>query len=306
MDEEQYEFYKQKLDALLAEAKEIGLPFESACVFVQDAGQIYVVHLQPVKYRNIYSHTKSFTSIMVGIAIDEGKLCLEDHLVDFIGDEMTPEQRENFKDVRLIDLMTMRSGMGGSILMEFDRRKGLCYKDYLAYVLSHPVLHQPGTEFAYSNGDTFLASIMVSRAYGKPFYELCYERIFKPMHCICPTWESDLKGNCVAATALFLGIEDMNKLGIMLLQNGLYGGSRIVSKAYVDLLRNTRVPAKGWGDYSLQIWHNPKGDVLRADGLHGQFTFIDFDRRIALSFQRGEDERADEARALIEKYFFAE
>lgn len=304
MNEELTKGYIERLHQMFAEAKNIGLPFESVCLYIKEDSYVYVEHFQPVKYRNIYSHTKSFTSLMVGIALDEGKLRLTDHLVDFIHDELTPEQLKEYKDITLMDLMTMRSGMGGNILMEYDRRRGLCYKDYLAYVLSHPVVNKPGTVFAYSNSDTFLASIMVARAYGKPFYQLCYERLFKPMNCICPTWESDLLGNCVAATALFLGVEDMNKLGIVLLNDGLYGGNRIVSKEYVDLLRNTHIPAKGHGDYSLQIWHNPKGNVLRADGMHGQFTFVDFDREIALSVQRGEDDRADEALHLIEKYFF--
>ena len=53
-------------------------------VAVADKDRILLEHhFTPDKERNIYSHTKSYMSTAAGIAISEGKLCLEDRLADF-------------------------------------------------------------------------------------------------------------------------------------------------------------------------------------------------------------------------------
>ena len=60
---------------------------EAVCLSSSE-GIIFKEQFIPRNNRNIYSHSKSFTSLMVGIAIDEKKLTLDTRLVDVLKDEM--------------------------------------------------------------------------------------------------------------------------------------------------------------------------------------------------------------------------
>ena len=135
----------------------------------------------PRNYRNIYSHSKSFTSLMVGIAIDEGMLTLDTRLVDALKDEIDDNTYTRLYEIKVKHLLNMSSGFNKSLLMGEERRKGNGYPDYLKFVLSHKLETIPGSVFKYSNGDTYLLGRMISKVYNRNFTQLCYEKIFRPL-----------------------------------------------------------------------------------------------------------------------------
>ena len=99
-------------------------------------------------------------------------------------------------------------------------------------------------------------------------------------------------GYCTAASELSLSIEEMNRLGILFLNNGVYKGKRIISEEYVKACSRTQIKTddNAWGDYSYQFWMVPEGEGYRADGAFGQITFIWPKYNLTLSFQRPEDD----------------
>ena len=282
------------IDDFLKEIKEKDATIEAIVVSDKD-GMFYNQHFVDRKARNIYSHTKSFTSLLLGVAIDENKINLNDSLVNYLKNDINKEQFEKFKEIKIIDVATMTSGFNTALLMEDERRKGLAYPDYLQYIFSHELLKKPGSHFCYSNGDTYLLGRAIESAYGRTLLDLGYEKIFKPLDIGLPLWEFDPQGHTFPSSGLFLSIEDMNKLGVLILNEGEYNGQRIVSKKYIDLLYSTKVDNQGWGwgEYSLQIWHTPQGEGIRADGAHGQYTFIHPKYGFAISMQRKEDGKQD-------------
>ena len=94
-------------------------------------------------------------------------------------------------------------------------------------------------------------------------------------------------------THILHSVEEMNKLGILFLNKGVYNGKRIVSEKYVEMCSKTQIktPTGHWGDYSFQFWMIPEGDGYRADGAFGQYTFIWPKYDLALSIQRPEDDK---------------
>ena len=261
-------------------------------------GVIWKEQYFPSTARNIYSHSKSFTSLMVGIAIDEGKITLETRLVDVLKDEIDSDTYNRLFEIKVKHLLTMSSGFDKSLLMGYDRRKGIGYPDYLKYVLSMDLVQQPGSKFCYSNGDTYLLGRIVAKVYNKQFTQLCYEKIFIPLEIGLPLWEVDPFGHCMAATGLCLSIEDMNKLGILFLNKGIYKGKRIVSEEYVNLCSSAQIKTNeyDWGNYSFQFWMIPGEKGYRADGMYGQITYIFPKQGYTFSVQRPEDDN-------LNKYF---
>ena len=256
-------------------------------------GLIFKKQYIPRNYRNIYSHSKSFTSLMVGIAIDENKISLNTRLVDVFKDEIDELNYKRLYDITVKDLLMMASGLGEAYLMGEQRRQGIAYPDYLKFLFSRELKDKPGSKFVYSNGDTYLLARIIAKVYDKNFTQLCYEKIFRPLDIALPMWGVDPMWYCIAASELCLSVEEMNKLGILFLNKGVYNGKRIVSEKYVEMCSKTQIktPTGHWGDYSFQFWMTPEGDGYRADGAFGQYTFIWPKYDLALSIQRPEDDK---------------
>lgn len=264
---------------------------EALCLSNSD-GVIWKEQYIPSTARNIYSHSKSFTSLMVGIAIDEGMLTLDTKLVDVFKDEIDQATYDKLNEIKVKDLLMMSSGFNRALLMGEDRKNAVGYPDYLKYLLSQELVYKPGTMFCYSNGDTYLLGRIVSKVYNKHFSQLCYEKIFKPLEIGFPMWGTDAEGHCLAATGLCINIEEMNRLGILFLNKGLYKGRRVISEEYVDLCSKPQIKTRQneWGDYSFQFWMVPEAKGYRADGMFGQITFIFPEQGYVFSVQRPEDD----------------
>lgn len=245
-------------------------------------------HFVPNHRRNIYSHSKSFTSAMVGIAIYEKKLSYIDHFVDFIKDEINEDDYKRLYDITIRDLLTMSSGFGKSLLMYEERLNGIS-NGLTKYVLKNELVEKPGSRFCYSNGDTHLLVRAIEGAYQENFITLVNEKLFVPLGIRTPAWEVDMFSHCLGASALYLDIVEMNKLGRLFLNGGKWNGKQIVDPDYVKECRKKQIDVGGssWLDkgYSYQFWKVEYLDSYRADGAWGQITFILDDLGLTLSIQ---------------------
>jgi CubicO group peptidase (beta-lactamase class C family) len=249
--------------------------------------------------RNIYSHSKSFTALMVGIAIDEGKLTLDTRLADVFKDEIDEETYQKLYDIQLKHLLAMRSGLGGPWLMQSQREEGQGYPDYLKFLFSKELVAKPGEQFVYSNGDTYLCSRMVSKVYDRNYRDLCYEKIFLPMEMGFVEWGVDPLGYCIGASAMHLNVENMNKLGLLYINDGVYKGKRIVSKEWIDTIYASNNPES---NYAFQHWtFGPDVKCLFASGMYGQNTYIFREHGVAFSYQRPEDTRGDRLNQMFKE-----
>jgi CubicO group peptidase (beta-lactamase class C family) len=228
---------------------------------------------------------------MVGIAIDDEMIDFDTRLVDVFKDEISIDAYNHLYDITVKNLLTMSSGINKVLLMGNEKKQGIGYPDYLKFMFSQKLEFKPGSKFCYSNGDTYLLARIVSKVYNKPFTQLCYEKIFLPLEIGFPIWGCDPMGYCTAASELSLSVEEMNRLGILFLNNGVYKGKRIISEAYVKACSTTQIKTNEdhWGDYSYQFWMT-EGEGYRADGAFGQITFIWPKYNLTLSFQRPEDD----------------
>ena len=156
------------------------LPLEA--ISVGDENKVLCeMHYAANAPRNIYSHTKSFTVTAVGLAIEEGKLSLEDHVAEVFKDKLPSNPDPNLEKIQLKHLLCMSSGFGKALLMNADRRPGVGAPDYEKYMMAQPVPVEPGSAFCYSSADSILAAHMVERAVGKRMGEYLYEKLFQPL-----------------------------------------------------------------------------------------------------------------------------
>ena len=273
-------------------------------------GSILLEHrFVPYHERPIYSHTKSFAVTLAGIAIDENKLRLDDKLVDFFPEYKSVITDERMYQIELKHLLTMSSGLDGRLLVSAGRRTGEGLPDYVAYLLSQTLRHNVGERFLYSNADSHLIACMVERAVGEKFQKYAYEKLFSKIDMGYPAWEATPSGTPFCGSGMYLGINDMMKIGILYLNNGVWNGEKIVSADWVRSATKRQIltgASGGWSDsYGYQFWviDNPSG-VYRADGAYGQCTIIVPDKNAVLATQSSEYNNTEKFTAMLRKYVF--
>ena len=208
------------------------LPVEAVAIADGDA-IIAKRHFVPDQDRNIYSHTKSYVSTAIGIAIEDGLLSLDSRLVDSFPEYVPSDAQLELGQITLRHLLTMSSGFNHAYLMNPDRRSGVGAPDYLRYMFSRRVEVEPGSTFCYSSADSDLAGRMLEQAAGMRLGEYLYGTIFSKLDQGWPVWECDPQGHPIAGGGIYMSLANMLKLGQVYLNDGTWHGTRIVSESWV-------------------------------------------------------------------------
>lgn len=224
----------------------------------------------------MFSLSKSFTSTAVGLALNDGKLALEDPVLKFFPDAAPGTPSANLRAMRIRDLLTMSTGHHAEDIQGFSF---VSAEDPVKKFLSLPVTHKPGTLFIYSTPATFMLSAIVQKVTGQSVLEYLRPRLFAPLGIADPTWEATRQGVSIGGTGLSLRTEDIAKFGQLYLQKGKWGEQQLVPASWVATatsrwMSNGSNPASDWDQgYGFQFWRCRYG-VIRGDGAHGQFCVI--------------------------------
>jgi CubicO group peptidase (beta-lactamase class C family) len=253
------------------------LPIEAVAIADGDS-VIAEHHFTPDQERNIYSHTKSYVSTAIGIAVEEGILGLDDKLADAFPQYVPSDAQPELFDITLRHLLTMSSGFNHAYLMNPDRRGGVGAPDYLKYMLSRRIEVEPGSEFCYSSADSYLAGRMLEKACGERLGEYLYRTVFSRLDQGWPLWECDPQGHPTAGSGMFMKLGNMLKLGQVYLNGGTWHGERIVDESWVNAASAKQIETPHdniWTcGYGYQFWMSPYDGAYRADGAYGQITTV--------------------------------
>ncbi len=181
----------------------------------------------------LQSVTKSITSALVGIALEQGCLSgVDQKVLDFF-----PEISENIIDVRkeqisLRHLLEMRSGYPRE---EDDQAlwNGLLSGNYPPLLKHFPLVDDPGTRFHYSNLSSNWLGIIVDRSCGMNLKAFAEEKLFSPLGIEPGDWGQDSEGHNNGCGDLHLSARDAAKFGLLYLNDGMWEGKQIISSDWV-------------------------------------------------------------------------
>jgi CubicO group peptidase (beta-lactamase class C family) len=140
----------------------------------------------------MYSVTKSVLSILVGIAIDEGKLRTDERLFEIFPEEFDEFTDPRARDITVRDVLTKTEGFAENTWGEFNMGPRVSGKAQLwRWMLNRRVEHPAGTHFNYDNVGTDLLSVVLSRAIKQPAADYAKQKLFDPLHIDNYTWLSD-------------------------------------------------------------------------------------------------------------------
>ncbi len=226
------------------------------------AGEIHPAPFKAEHRHTLYSVSKTFAAVAVGLAVEDGLLSVEDELVKFF-----PQYAKTIKGIRIEDVLTMRSG--------FKTEGGMrnSQTNWVDYYLSRPLTSKPGTKYSYDSIETYLLSAVVQQVTGKDILTLLNERVFHPMGIDDVEWERCPKGIVTGGWGIYMTAEAQAMFGQLLLQRGEWNGKQLVPSGWVDEMMTVRVVRKA-NDYGYQIWLCEYPGAWRADGAFGQYIII--------------------------------
>ncbi|MEU3167036.1 serine hydrolase domain-containing protein [Streptosporangium sp. NPDC006930] len=227
----------------------------------------------------LYSVTKSFTSVAVGLAIADGLLSLDDRVVDVLPDHVPADISDQGRRVTVHHLLSMTAGHRTDSLDEAWRLEP---GDLVKGFLRVPFPEAEGTRHAYDNPTTFLLARMVERVTGRGLPEFLDERLFAPMGVDHAEWDRVASGAAFGFQGLHLTTEAVAAFGELLLRGGLWGDRRLIPREWVELATRQHIETlqiEGWSEnldalrgYGYQFWMSRHG--YRADGAFGQFCLV--------------------------------
>lgn len=223
---------------------------------------------------NTYSVSKSVTSLGVGIAIDEGLLSLDDLIYTFFDEIDFTKCNPLVKKIKVRHLLTMTCGLKDKLFFGDDEERYI-NKDWVSHFFYSDFIYEPGEHFEYCNFNTYILSCIIEKVSKQSLLDYMKPRFFDILEIGNPDWLACPKGHTMAANSLFLTIDEMSKIGLLLLNNGTYKGKQIISKEYLELATKNQIeqniPKFGYG---YQFWINEDLKSYRADGKYGQYIIV--------------------------------
>lgn len=223
---------------------------------------------------SLASVTKSITSTLVGIALDQGAIAsVQRRVFDFFpehADLLAADPRRGA--MTLEHLLLMQSGIvwNDPTVPYSDPQNDLVRMftsgDPMRYALAKDLYAAPGTDFEYCNAATNIAGDIVRRATGRRLDSFADANLFAPLGITTFMWPRMSEDVVLASGDLELRPRDMAKIGLLFLRRGMWNGRRIVSSEWVDRATARIVRPDGphsWAvAYGYGWWHWD----LRANG----------------------------------------
>jgi CubicO group peptidase (beta-lactamase class C family) len=218
---------------------------------------------------NRQSVTKSVTSALVGIALDQGCLSSVDQkMMTFfpeLADQISDPRKEQ---ITIRQMLQMRAGYPWE-----ESTPELFEVLYTGFrpstLVDVPLVRDPGTGFDYSNLTSHLLGIIVARACDTDLKSYAQAHLFSPLGSEVGFWQQDWEGYYLGFAEIELTARDMAKFGQLYLDDGEFEGNQIVPAEWVrDSLQIYSVDAwyyrvgKNWRDsgYGYQWWSIRAGD----------------------------------------------
>lgn len=225
-------------------------------------------------HHRMYSQTKSFVGVAIGLLEEEGKLSLDDKIVDYFPEKFDGEVQFYHKTQTIREMLMMSTAGGPSawfINKEPDRTR--------QYFNEQRALHPSNTLWAYDSPGSQVLCSLVEKLAGKPLLEYMKEKLFNEMNAfqtakVLKTRNGDSWGD----SAMICTLRDMAAFGRLVMNYGTWNGKRLMNEKYlkeatsklVDNSLDSHYSAYHQG-YGYQIWR-VCGNAFAFVGMGDQLT----------------------------------
>jgi len=183
------------------------------------------------------STTKSFTSALVGIALDQGYLSSVDQkMLDFFPEFAGQINDPRKEQITIQDLLQMRAGYPDEERTP-PYLEIMFFRDnwhWLPHLVDFPLTSDPGKKFQYSNLTSHLLGAIVARESDTDLMSYAQENLFTPIGAEVGDWSRDADNYNMGALEIYVTARDMAKFGLLYLNDGVYEENQVISSAWVE------------------------------------------------------------------------
>ena len=224
----------------------------------------------------MFSISKSFTSIAIGLLIDEGKVSLEAPVIQYFPEKLPNKDNIHpwIAQMTIKDMLMMRS-CHASTTYKLDMSS-----DWVASFFTTKPTHPPGTLFHYDTSAAHTLCALVEKLTGQSMLDYMKEKL----HVLGFSEESymikDPFGVSMGGSGLVALPIDLMKFGYFIAHRGLVLGEQMISPSYIDLAVSpltancvpAPLPSEAQG-YGLQFWRNERNGFT-CYGMGGQLIIF--------------------------------
>lgn len=248
----------------------------------------------------MYSQTKSYVGIAIGLLEQEGKLKLTDRICDHFPDKIDGEIPECLAMQTIQDMLTMQTcGSPPDWFPHSDPDRTHLYLN------ENPARSYPGMRWRYDSAGSQVLASLVDKLAGKPMFDYMYERIFSKLGTFkTATILQTKNGDSWGDSALLCTIRDMASFARFVMNYGKWNGEQILNEDYVrtatspvvdnDLMGFPYQEAQGYG---YQIWTLGE-DGFFFNGMGSQMTYC-FPKKDLIFTITSDNQGYAEAKAMI-------
>ena len=238
------------------------------------------------KAHQLSSVTKGILSMVSGIAIEQGYITdvnepIINHLIQYANSFSDGKER-----IQIKHLLTMSSGWAWNQFNYSwnDKRNDAANmykcKDVVKYVLERPMNAKPGIKFNYTNGEPTVMGVILGNACGMEVDKFTESHLFHPLGIMEYKWTRYPDGTLETDGGLKLSSRDLLKIGILMLNSGIWQGKRIISENWISESTKSRISLsllRGYGYYWNNMKYSFRGNSENAifiPGSGGQFLVV--------------------------------
>jgi CubicO group peptidase (beta-lactamase class C family) len=220
----------------------------------------------------MYSISKSFVSLAVGMMIDEGKLTLSDRVADHFPDKRPDDLHPWLAASTVRDLLTMSTAHSRTTYTRDD-------PDWVWTFFNRPPSHPAGTIFSYDTSATVVLNAIVERLAGTPFLDYMRPRFLNRIgfsedaFCVRTPEGISWGGSGVICT-----LRDLAKVATVCMNGGAWGEEQLLPEEYVRAATSKQIDnlLRGNYGYGYQIWRDEEnGFSFRGMGSQYAICFPD-------------------------------
>lgn len=250
----------------------------------------------------LWSAAKSYTSTLIGIAIEKGYIeNLDKKMVDYFPEYINENIDTKTRNITIRHLITMTNGNALS-----DWTKWMLSDNLIKSAIELPLRFEPGERFYYDNLAPHVLSGIITKTSGISLMEFARENLFTPLGIKRVIWSSDSKGFTYGCGFLSLSTRDAAKLGQLYLNNGVWNKKQVISAEWVK--KSTQIHSEGGpphgAKYGYMWWitEDEGNYAYFAGGYGGQFIYVIPDLDIVIAITSNYKNHHEENRMIVSRY----
>ena len=220
----------------------------------------------------MYSVSKSFVALAVGIMIDEGKLTLDDRVANYFPDKVPETLHPWLAASTVRDLLTMSTAHSSTSYTRDD-------PDWVWTFFNRPPSHPPGTIFSYDTAATVVLTATVERLADMPFLDYMRPRFLDRIGFSADAWcIRTPEGISWGGSGVICTLRDLAKVALACINGGMWGDERLLPEEYVRAATAKQIDnaIRGGSGYGYQIWREREnGFSFRGMGSQYAICFPD-------------------------------